>query len=785
MKNTIFNAAGIKGNSLPIDAEISFKPFIDRMQKMAELEQTSKGTFYKAVLQRFEEAGIYDADIPLEKIHKHDGLLELLYACSTPAFQTEGQLAWGLSFPFQPIIFYGTELLYELLGKRNEGQEVYVPEKTPADYRRERLQLAYSFILKRLYNFEVPVKATLIHAGTNTDTGLLEYYSVNINSDFIEVTAKGPLPELDCSALYMRLSEGASFEILETMLPLDLFRFRGLAMLSVVDITQQMAVENIQRIRLERTPGADQNESQRSVIHSLKTLVRSNKIEFDLFPFVRVNNEPVYGFAKGGTGVLFSVWGENTMTPEQFSLEAKGYAANPEFFFSPDIFKVPESDEKYDNDPYLKKFCDLGVRSLALMPVFHNHVMVGVLGVHTWGDDMFSEKTLALLEPAMAPIAQLLQVYIDEFNLEIETIVKEKFTAIQPAVQWKFNEAAWHYLQLKKKQLPAKVESIHFNDVYPLYGAIDIRNSTLERNKAVKADLDTHLRILSDMLTGLRQYHQSSLMEETIFNCRKWQQVLSQEQLNATEETNLNLFLTEGTVPYLTHLSQQVPATSAAIGEYMELLQSANGVMHTSRHALEASMQMINNAVNNYFETEKHTLQQSYPCYFEKFRTDGIEYDIYIGQSIAPDRPFDHFHLKNLRLWQLSSMAAIAKLTQSLMPELPRELQTTQLIFAHNHTIDISFRADEKRFDVEGTYNIRYQMIKKRIDKVHIRNTSERLTQPGKIALIYFSRKDVDDYLPYMHYLQESGVLHNDLEELELEDLQGLSGLKALRVGVV
>lgn len=782
MKSSIFDASGNQASTLPIDAQISFQPVIDRIKKMADIDQTSKGTFYKAVLQRFEEFGVYDADIPLDKIHEYEPLLELLYACFTPALYSEQQLAWGLSFPFQPVIFYGTELLYELLGKKKEGKEVYVAEKTAADHHRERLQLIYSFILKRLYDFEVPVMTGLVHAGTNTETGLLEYYRVNINPDFIDVAVDGELPVLDCSALYMHLSAGASYEILENMLPLELFRFRGVAMLSVVDVTTQMAVENIQKIRLNRSPG-DEGESQKNVIHSLKTLVRSNKIEFDLFPYVRINNEPVYGFVKGGTGVLFAVWGEKNLTPEEFSKEAKGYESNPEFFFSSDIFKDPEKN--FENDPYLQQFRDLGVRSLALMPVFYNGVMAGVLGVHTWGDDMFDEKTLALLEPAMGPIAQLLQVYIDEFNLEIDSIVKEKFTAIQPAVQWKFNEAAWHYLQQKKKQLPVKVESIHFNDVYPLYGAIDIRNSTIERNRAVKADLDAHLRLLSEMLTGLQEHHQSSLMEETIFNCWKWQNTMSQENLTPTDETNLNFFLTDGTVPYLRHLAQQEPVTRPIIEEYMQLLHSGNGVIHEHRHALEISMQMINEAVNNYFETEKHTIQQSYPCYFEKFRTDGIEYDIYIGQSIAPNRPFDHFHLKNLRLWQLSSMAAIAKLTRSLIPQLPRELHTTQLIFAHNHAIDISFRADEKRFDVEGTYNIRYQMIKKRIDKVHIRNTSERLTQPGKIALIYFSRKDVDDYLPYMQYLQESGVLHQDLEELDLEDLQGLSGLKALRVGVV
>lgn len=181
----------------------------------------------------------------------------------------------------------------------------------------------------------------------------------------------------------------------------------------------------------------------------------------------------------------------------------------------------------------------------------------------------------------------------------------------------------------------------------------------------------------------------------------------------------------------------------------------------------------------------KDEMQRAYPCYFEKFRTDGVEYDVYIGQAIAPEKPFKEIYLNNLRLMQLTSMAALAKYTHSLMEQLVKPIATTQLIFIHSHPIDIKFRKDEKRFDVEGAYNIRYQIVKKRIDKVHIKNTRERLTIPNKIALVYFSQKEADEYAEYIHYLKEKGVLADDLEYLELEQLQGISGLKAMRVGVV
>jgi hypothetical protein len=111
-------------------------------------------------------------------------------------------------------------------------------------------------------------------------------------------------------------------------------------------------------------------------------------------------------------------------------------------------------------------------------------------------------------------------------------------------------------------------------------------------------------------------------------------------------------------------------------------------------------------------------------------------------------------------------------------------LETTQLIFVYDKPIDVSFRIDEQRFDVEGSYNIRYQMVKKRIDKAHIKDTSERLTQPGKIAIVYFNSSESREYLGYIKKLQSRGLLNNDVEHLEIEELQGVEGLKALRVGV-
>ena len=123
-----------------------------------------------------------------------------------------------------------------------------------------------------------------------------------------------------------------------------------------------------------------------------------------------------------------------------------------------------------------------------------------------------------------------------------------------------------------------------------------------------------------------------------------------------------------------------------------------------------------------------------------------------------------------------------ARLSQSLQSSLPLPLHTTQLILAQSIPISISFKTAERKFDVDGAYNIRYEIIKKRIDKVRIKDSTERLTQPGAIAIVYSQSREAQEYLGYIEFLQSKGLLQEKIEKLELEELQGISGLRGLRV---
>ena len=206
--------------------------------------------------------------------------------------------------------------------------------------------------------------------------------------------------------------------------------------------------------------------------------------------------------------------------------------------------------------------------------------------------------------------------------------------------------------------------------------------------------------------------------------------------------------------------------------------------IYRARRNFEDSLRLINETIATYLDQEEAKAQEYFPHYFEKLKTDGVEHTIYIGASMVENGKFSPMYLKNLRLWQLMVMCEVVRRTEEIKGSLAVPLETTHLILVQDAPLSIFFSPDERHFEVAGAYDIRHEIIKKRIDKAVIKSKSERLTQPGKIAIVYSQKQEGAEYLEYIDYLQAAGYLKAETEDVELEDLHGAQGLKALRATV-
>lgn len=327
------------------------------------------------------------------------------------------------------------------------------------------------------------------------------------------------------------------------------------------------------------------------------------------------------------------------------------------------------------------------------------------------------------------------------------------------------------------------LEKIAFKDVYPIYGAVDIKDSTRIRNLSYKQVLIQHLSYIQELLNNLAQRDGTIVFLgfreniEKIFNCVKDNGVEKNiVSIREFLETEIPVLLDQvrsscGMDDDLTHLIRQIENHNAQIIE-------------PGNDPFEKSLSTLTRAIKEEFAVLNTEIQEIFPSYFETIRTDGIEYDGYIGQSITPTITFKIEMLHQIRKKQILSMVRIIQKTKELSSELPIALRTTQLLFVHPDKISISFREDEKRFDVEGGYNIRYQIIKKRIDKALIENTKERLVQPDTIAIVFSNENITSSIVDNLNEIAAMGLIEKNFEFHTLEELQGVSELRAIRVKV-
>jgi hypothetical protein len=94
-------------------------------------------------------------------------------------------------------------------------------------------------------------------------------------------------------------------------------------------------------------------------------------------------------------------------------------------------------------------------------------------------------------------------------------------------------------------------------------------------------------------------------------------------------------------------------------------------MLNNQRKKFEESINKITNNLTRFLEREQRDAQHIYPHYFERFVTDGVDFNIYVGQLIVPEKKFNDIYLKNIRLWQTCTMALAAQRMARLQPDLP------------------------------------------------------------------------------------------------------------------
>lgn len=758
-----------------IDSQISFKPFVGYLKEKSSSVLETKERLYNYLIMELEgKKQLLEPIQNIDLIDEQASLMELLTTSLFPVVGSHDTNNFALASPYQFQVFYYSDNFRKLFFDSDE-EHLLLPEGlSKEELKTIQCAAIYDHALEKFYGMHLNEDHQLIYPVCDPNTKMVRYYRIKYDRRFIDLHLKGQLPPIQDCGVCMNTFRILDLEKQLATMPLDLFQAEGFGVWVAEDVTRTESLELIKKALLRETCGLEAMDELKTAV---KALVGLNDVEVGIMPFVTINGQIVLDVQASRHSLVARQW---------FNANQDKQAEFRHFidFLKERPFPIPVSNlspEMAGFAPFIAPILEQGIQSYIYYPMRNGDGLIGYLELASPHKNALTQQTVMNLESAIPLISLAVLKCRDEFHGRIEKVIREKFTALQQSVEWKFAEVAWEHLHSPDKS--TCVKNVVFDNVYPLYGAVDIRNSSLERSHAIQKDLKEHLELVAGILVQLQAIVQLPLLEGLEFKNETMRHSI-EDTMTAEEEMSINEFLSNEVEPLFMHLQKTNTKAGKVVDDYFSMLNRKDSKLFKNRQDYEASVIAINNAVLSYLEKEEETIQRSYPHYFEKYRTDGIEYNIYIGQSIAPHIAFDLFYLKNIRLWQLKTMAGAARVTQALLPSLKVPLQTTQLVLVHSQPIAISFRRDERKFDVEGSYNIRYEIIKKRLDKVRIKDTGERLTQPQKIAIVYSNQKEVTEYEEYIRFMQKKNILKPGMEILELEELQGIKGLKALRVEI-
>ena len=756
---------------MPFKVQLNFKKLFAWWE-----EQAANNSVYsilaQEVLKRLEKAPELRAsfDNP-DCIENFKDEIQMLLSPFFPSLTTTNEIRVA-GMPFHPFYFNPTKRFSSIL----ESAEGDVDFPGTRDNK-----FAYMFgciaVLNLFYGANINYNPLQYFNIPNKKTGILRRYKALFNADFSEIIPVKEVNPLTAQDIKEMTDNFDNIELWKQKIPPGSYCFEGFNIITLHEVTREESVSALKYDLLKQDA---------LLLPDVVEHIRTNLSALLNIPNIKTgfifNEDEDGSFECTAYGFCSSILLEDNkdIVEDAFIEDWKHTVSNQK-----EPLILSDVREHIDGDKIVAQhLLKRNVNSYLALPLLYNDKVIGFLELASEETNALNSITIRKLEEVIPLFTTALQRSIEERQNRLEAIIRQKYTAIHPTVAWRFTEVAENLLEKQRYDNDDTPEEIFFENVYPLYGQADIQGSSDERNHAIEADLIEQLELANTILEAAVAKFGLPVYKELQFRIYSFIDQL-QGGLSAGDENLVFEFLKAEIYPVFHYLKTADGNIESAIKAYQQQLDPKLEMIYKERQAYDQSVRLINETISAYLDEAQAAAQNMFPHYFEKYKTDGVEHNLYIGQSMVKNHTFHSLFLRNIRLWQLLITCEIENAVQHTKPHLKKDLNICSLILVHSNPLNIHFSMEEKKFDVDGTYNIRYEIIKKRIDKATVKDTHERLTQRGKLAIIYSADREALEYQHYLKYLQSINYIDAEIEWLTLNDLQGVTGMKALRVTII
>lgn len=759
----------------PFVIKVSFNKLFNNYKTLLKANNSTLVANAKRILEIGEKNPILNegfSDLKLLETYKPQ-INDLLYDFFHPVL-TQNEIKTA-QVPFYNYIFKTSDRFKQILKAAHKDFELQV-KNMPSD---QWYIIASSIILKVCYGYDLNFKRPFFYEIPDAE-GIMRYYKILYNADFIEILPKKDTPRITQADFDELLDNFEDIALWKAKFPPNSYEFKGFMISNIFDVTDDQSISNIKTALIGEDKRKEEGfmEDFHEIFQSLFGL-KNIKVGFSIYNEDEDTFERVYGHGMNSyllndedsvscTNALCS-WSYNKL------LKEKSY------------FSVSDVDTAYkaakSRAPHVVNLYKQNIKSAIFAPIANDEGLMGIIEIVSEEPKQLNSINANKLVDVMPFIVSAVERSKNEEENLIEAIIQKECTSIHPSVHWRFEKEAREYIKNQYNGKEANFNPIVFENVYPLYGQIDIKGSSEARNWATKQDLTLQLKQIKAIIETANNEEALPIYEQYLYQINNFLNGL-ETSFQVDSEQQIISFIKYEAQPVLDHLDEK-KGLSSEVNDYYANIDDKVNALYQYRKDYDYTIAAINKNMAAILDKKQAAAQQMYPHYFERFKTDGVEHNMYIGEALTKETNFDPIYLYNLRLWQLQIMCEMENDFYQMQPNFPVKLDVASMILVFSQPLSISFRMDEKQFDVDGTYNARYEIVKKRVDKAFIKGSKERVTQKGKISIVYSQKQDEIEYLRYIKFLQSKNYLDTDVEIVDLQDLQAVTGLKAIRVSVL
>ncbi|MBL4676210.1 MAG: GAF domain-containing protein [Mucilaginibacter sp.] len=756
----------------PFQMSISFHMVIEHLEQVAA---DGTGLTAQRAQQLLEIADkhpqLREGTADPKWIEQHTDIITELLADLFPAILTDNEIK-AITVPFQDVLLNPTRRLQNILKEAGPKFDINI-----RDFDEHQVYVnTCCIILNEHYGTNFNFSRPLFYDIPNAQ-GIIKHYRILYNADFMELTPTDKAVEITPKDIELLRDNFDDLELWKKYFPTGSWLLKGFAILNLFDATVENAVSALKGTLLGITQGDDLRNKVLEVFRSIF------KIPNILLGFTSFNEaENKFGRAVFNSKLKSYLLkdGDEEECFESICVKSMQQLVQQHKYFAiSNVYRFLQDDP---GNVMAQRLLDQGVQSVILAPIVKNGHLLGIIEVVSEKVGELNSINANQLEIVLPYITDTIDRQNSYMQSQVQALIQNEYTTIHPSVYWKFRKEANKALKARAEKKEYTLKEVTFPEVAPLYGQIDIKGSSETRNHSVLLDLRAQLSALIPLVEELHVGEKNQDYRQNIKNLQELAMDV-ESTLKADTEQFIQNYLETHIHPLLRSAKNLTVSQRNAIDNYFSQADKT-GDYHINRRRYEETVALINQKMASILDMAQVGAQAAYPHYYERFKTDGIEHNMYIGQAISPAKVYDATKLYNLRLWQLQVMCQMELEHRFLKDKLPYPLDVTSLILVYSQQMSIRFRMDEKRFDVDGSYNARFEIVKKRIDKAFIKGSQQRLTAVGKITIVYSNHEEETEYLNYIRFLQSNKLLEDEVEMLEVEDLQGVSGLKALRVRI-